>query len=57
MEVLLGGEAGMLLCNEGSGYNYAQYLATALANAGLHDVCRYSKYSTETFSRVRPERH
>ena len=35
MEVLLGGEAGMLLCNGASGYNYASYLVTALANAGF----------------------
>jgi len=35
MEVLLGGEADMLLCQTDSGYNYAQYLSTALANAGF----------------------
>jgi hypothetical protein len=34
MEVLLGGEADMLLCNTDSGYNYAAYLVNALTAAG-----------------------
>ena len=35
MEVLLGGEADMLLCNTDSGYNYATYFSNALAAAGF----------------------
>ena len=35
MEVLTGGEADMLLCNENSGYNYAVYLENALLAAGF----------------------
>lgn len=54
MEVLLGGEADMLLCNTDSGCNYATYLSTALANAGLTssevDQLKiwYSAYPKET---------
>jgi len=35
LEVLLGGEAQLLMCNENSGYNYGQYLANALSSAGF----------------------
>lgn len=34
-EILLGGEADMLLCNAASGYNYGKYYETALSNAGF----------------------
>ncbi|KAJ5072266.1 alpha-amylase [Anaeramoeba ignava] len=34
-EILLGGEADMLMCNENSGYNYGQYLVNKLQNAGF----------------------
>lgn len=35
LEVLLGGEKDMLMCNKDSGYNYGQSLAEKLAKAGL----------------------
>ena len=34
LEVLLGGEADMLMCNTGSGYNYGKYFEDALYAAG-----------------------
>lgn len=34
LEVLLGGEADMLMCNVNSGYNYGGYLESALFSAG-----------------------
>eukprot|EP01116_Phalansterium_solitarium_P024025 TRINITY_DN8669_c0_g1_i1.p1 TRINITY_DN8669_c0_g1~~TRINITY_DN8669_c0_g1_i1.p1 ORF type:complete len:872 (-),score=231.66 TRINITY_DN8669_c0_g1_i1:183-2798(-) len=34
-EILLGGEAEMLMCNAQSGYNYGQYLTQALLSAGF----------------------
>jgi len=34
LEVLLGGESDMLMCNVNSGYNYGGYLETALYSAG-----------------------
>jgi alpha-amylase len=34
-EILLGGEADMLMCNAGSGYNYGGYLVKALQSAGF----------------------
>ena len=36
-QVLLGGEADMLMCNAQSGYNYGGYLVSALGQAGLSD--------------------
>ena len=35
LEVLLGGEKDLLMCNKDSGYNYGQGLADSLAKAGL----------------------
>jgi len=35
LEVLLGGEADMLMCNKASGYNYGSYLTDKLAAAGF----------------------
>ena len=35
LEILLGGEASMLMCNEGSGYNYGPYLEDQLYAAGF----------------------
>lgn len=35
LEVLLGGEADMLMCNAASGYNYGSYLTDKLAAAGF----------------------
>ena len=35
LEILLGGEADMLMCNAQSGYNYGGYFADALASAGF----------------------
>jgi len=35
LEVILGGEADMLMCNGESGYNYGSYLAGKLADAGF----------------------
>ena len=35
MEVLLGGEADMLMCNAASGYNYGAYLEKALTTVGF----------------------
>jgi alpha-amylase len=37
LEVLLGGEADLLMCNADSGYNYGGYLLKALKAAGLSD--------------------
>ena len=37
MEVLLGGEADLLMCNSASGYNYGGYLVSALKKAGFAD--------------------
>jgi len=34
-EILLGGEAQMLMCNKDSGYNYGAYLHDALISAGI----------------------
>jgi len=34
-EILLGGEATMLMCNKDSGYNYGQYLVEAFQKAGF----------------------
>eukprot|EP00042_Codosiga_hollandica_P037252 m.291163 g.291163 ORF g.291163 m.291163 type:complete len:859 (+) comp55093_c0_seq1:63-2639(+) len=54
MEVLLGGEAEMLLCDTDSGYNYGAYLVTAFQNAGFTDdeismfKIWYSAYPKET---------
>ncbi|PRP89569.1 hypothetical protein PROFUN_00833 [Planoprotostelium fungivorum] len=36
-EVLLGGEAQLLMCNEDSGYNYGKYLVKSLAAAGFSE--------------------
>ncbi len=35
LEVLLGGEKDLLICNDDSGYNYGAYLAAALASVGF----------------------
>lgn len=35
LEILLGGEADMLMCNSQSGYNYGSYFGSALAAAGF----------------------
>eukprot|EP01106_Pelomyxa_sp_JSP_P018092 TRINITY_DN795_c0_g1_i4.p1 TRINITY_DN795_c0_g1~~TRINITY_DN795_c0_g1_i4.p1 ORF type:complete len:459 (-),score=124.91 TRINITY_DN795_c0_g1_i4:114-1490(-) len=35
LEILLGGEASMLMCNENSGYNYGKYLENKLYAAGF----------------------
>ncbi|CAE7281098.1 Amy2 [Symbiodinium pilosum] len=35
LEILLGGEADLLMCNTASGYNYGEYLSSALLKAGL----------------------
>ncbi len=35
LEVLLGGEKDLLMCNAGSGYNYGQGLTNSLSQAGL----------------------
>jgi alpha-amylase len=35
LEVLLGGEADLLICNKDSGYNYGYYLTDALRKAGF----------------------
>lgn len=35
LEILLGGEADMLMCNVNSGYNYGGYLTSALLSAGM----------------------
>eukprot|EP00935_MAST-01C_sp_MAST-1C-sp1_P001583 g1583.t1 len=43
-EVLLGGEADLLMCNAASGYNYGAYLESALAKAG---------FSTEDIRKVK----
>jgi alpha-amylase len=37
LEVLLGGEKDLLMCNAQSGYNYGQGLANSLKSAGLSD--------------------
>lgn len=37
MEILLGGEADLLMCNAGSGYNYGSYFSGALAKAGFSE--------------------
>lgn len=37
LEVLLGGEADLLMCNEASGYNYGKYFTGKLAAAGFSD--------------------
>ena len=38
LEVLLGGEADLLMCDPDSGYNYGSYLADGLAAAGFDDA-------------------
>eukprot|EP00927_Polykrikos_kofoidii_P070125 TRINITY_DN659_c0_g1_i7.p1 TRINITY_DN659_c0_g1~~TRINITY_DN659_c0_g1_i7.p1 ORF type:complete len:699 (+),score=104.29 TRINITY_DN659_c0_g1_i7:71-2167(+) len=35
LEILLGGEADLLMCNADSGYNYGSYFTAALAKAGF----------------------
>ena len=35
MEILLGGESDLLMCNADSGYNYGGYLVSALTKAGF----------------------
>lgn len=35
LEVLLGGEADLLMCNKASGYNYGEYMVDALRAAGF----------------------
>lgn len=35
LEILLGGEADLLMCNAESGYNYGSYITAALSNAGF----------------------
>jgi alpha-amylase len=37
LEVLLGGESDMLMCDPDSGYNYGAYLADQLSAAGFSD--------------------
>lgn len=38
LEVLLGGEADLLMCNPNSGYNFGSYLTGQLSNAGFTKV-------------------
>jgi alpha-amylase len=38
LEVLLGGEADLLMCDPDSGYNYGSYLADGLSAAGFSDA-------------------
>ena len=38
LEVLLGGESDMLMCEESSGYNYGLYFLKKLKEAGLNDA-------------------
>lgn len=35
LEIILGGEADLLMCDSGSGYNYGSYLTGKLASAGF----------------------
>lgn len=44
LEILLGGEADMLMCNAASGYNYGQYMTLAMQSAG---------FSAEDISKVK----
>jgi len=37
LEVLLGGEKDLLMCNENSGYNYGMGFVNAMKAAGLSD--------------------
>jgi alpha-amylase len=41
LEVLLGGEKDLLMCNAGSGYNYGMGFVNAMKAAGLSDADIY----------------
>jgi len=66
LEVILGGESDMLMCNPDSGYNYGSYLEKKLVSAGWSDEdvkkikiwnSGYPKESDKGYCTISPERN